>query len=215
MSETVRQKVARLKAEESVRDRQIARIVKRLRAVRTRRHKLRVAIRKWTASIKQTTRPFEVGVFSVVNQSDRIGGVEGIDLIVLHDTEGGTLDGIRSWFDNVKSKVSAHVVVDRDGRSIRCVPDERKAWHVASFNSRALGIEQIGFATQTKWPEEQLLKTAEYIAYWSRKYGIPIVHSTTNGVCQHRDLGQAGGGHDDCGNAYPFAHVLALARAMR
>jgi hypothetical protein len=33
-----------------------------------------------------------------------------------------------------------------------------------------------------------------------------------HGVCQHVDLGAAGGGHHDCGSAYPFEAVLAMAR---
>ena len=213
--ETVAQKVRRLKAEETIRDRQIKKLQRRLAAVRSRRAKVAAAIVRWTKSVKQIKRPFEVHVWNVANQSDRIGGEKAISLIVVHDTEGGTIDGIHSWFNNPRSLASSHVLVDKDGASVQFVPDARKAWHVMAFNSRALGIEQIGFATQDSWPEQQLIKTAEYIAYWSRKYGIPITHSTSHGVCQHKDLGVAGGGHDDCGPAYPFAHVLALARAMR
>ena len=82
------------------------------------------------------------------------------------------------------------------------------------YNSKALGIEQIGYATQTSWPDAQLRTVAQYVAYWSQKYDIPLVQSTTRGVCQHKDLGAAGGGHTDCGPSYPFDRVLKMAREM-
>ena len=69
------------------------------------------------------------------------------------------------------------------------VPDEAKAWTQAAFNSVALSIEQIGHASQNRWPDAQLRNTARWLAFWSRKYGIPLERSTTRGVCQHRDLG--------------------------
>jgi hypothetical protein len=34
-------------------------------------------------------------------------------------------------------------------------------------------------------------------------------------VCQHSDLGAAGGGHHDCGPGYPFDRVLAMARDLK
>jgi hypothetical protein len=81
-----------------------------------------------------------------------------------------------------------------------------------SFNSISLGIEQIGFATQHSWPNAQLQKTAQQVASWSTKFDIPLTFSTSHGVCQHKDLGSAGGGHSDCGPDYPFDRVLAMAK---
>lgn len=133
-------------------------------------------------------------------------------VIVLHSTEGA-YDGAVSWLCNSASQASAHVVVSKTGESTRLVPDAEKAWHVASDNPFTLGIEQEGFAAQASWPDAQLETTAAWIAYWARKYDIPIVHSVTHGVCQHSDLGAAGGGHHDCGPAYPFDRVLLMARA--
>ena len=95
------------------------------------------------------------------------------------------------------------------------VPDEAKAWTQAAFNSVALSIEQIGFASQTTWPDEQLRNTASWVAHWAKRWDIPLVRSTTLGVCEHVDLGAAGGGHHDCGGAYPFDRVIALARDIQ
>lgn len=162
---------------------------------------------------------------NVVCQSDRTSGIR---LIVLHDTEGANLPGIRdleglgAYFDRSATQASSHVANDAEGNSARYVPDSRKAWHCAAFNSASLGVEQIGFASQTHWPEAQLRETARWIAYWSRKHGIPIQKGavsgsavTRSGVLRHSDLGAAGGGHHDPGPAYPLTHVLNLALKFR
>ena len=155
---------------------------------------------------------------SVVNQSSRRGLKPRI--IVLHTTEGhnrpglSDLRGLVSFFNNPSAQVSSHVANDAEGNDARIVPDEAKAFTQAAFNSIALSIEQIGFASQAEFPQAQLENTARWIAHWSRKWNIPIVHSTTNGVCQHKDLGRAGGGHVDCGPNYPLGRVLSMARSM-
>lgn len=152
----------------------------------------------------------------VRNQSSRNGIQPRI--IVLHTTESHNSAGasdllaLASWFDNPKAQASSHIGNDAEGNDIRMVPDERKAWTQAAFNSLALSIEQVGQAAQGSWPVAQLANTARWVAHWSRKYGIPLTHSTSHGVCQHSDLGVAGGGHHDCGPDYPFAKVLQLAR---
>lgn len=138
--------------------------------------------------------------------------------IVLHDTEGANIVGIRDlaglggYFDRIVTQASSNVANDAEGNSARFVPDARKAWAQASYNPDSLSVEQIGFASQTSWSEPQLRSTAKWIAYWSKKYGIPIVFSTVHGVCQHSDLGVAGGNHKDCGPKYPFERVLTMAR---
>lgn len=161
-------------------------------------------------------RPYERVKMSVVCQSSRNGATPRI--IVLHTTEGhnrpglSDLQGLGAFFDRAATQASSHVANDAEGFAAQYVPDSAKAWTQAALNPIALSIEQIGFASQTTWPDAQLDKTAQYIAYWSKKFGIPIVKSTSHGVCEHKMLGAAGGGHHDCGPAYPFEKVLARAR---
>jgi N-acetyl-anhydromuramyl-L-alanine amidase AmpD len=115
--------------------------------------------------------------------------------------------------------VSAHVCVDGEGNSAQYVPDEHKAWHAAGYNSRSLGIEQIGYASFTAalWNRNgraQLRTVARYIAYWHRKYGIAIRDARGDkraGVVTHASLHTAGG-HYDPGRHYPFRSVLSLAK---
>lgn len=72
-------------------------------------------------------------------------------LLVLHDTAGSSLEGAVSWFENPKSRVSAHLVVDRDGTLVQCVLLDHVAWHTApsdwngqgNCNGYAIGIEIV------------------------------------------------------------------------
>lgn len=165
-------------------------------------------------------RPFERVKTSVRNQSSRNGVSPKI--IVLHTTEGANipnsvtdLQGLAGWFNNPSAQASSHVGVDSDGYCAQFVPDAAKSWACAAYNSLSLNIEQIGFASQQTFTEAELNATARYIAYWSKKYDIPLTHSTVHGVCQHKDLGAAGGGHNDCGPNYPFDRVIDKAKAYR
>jgi N-acetyl-anhydromuramyl-L-alanine amidase AmpD len=173
----------------------------------------------------------------VGNQSSR----EGVKpkLIVLHtttDPKSGKsvvvrnkpglkdLKKLGAWFDDPAHAVSSHVANDAEGNDARYVKDRRKAWTVVDFNSVSLNIEQIGSSSsdRDRWLENraaQLESTARWIAYWHRRWHIPIRKAEVSGdsvvksgVTTHAALGYAGGGHHDPGPGYPFVHVLRLAR---
>lgn len=168
------------------------------------------------------------------NKSARTAGIK-LELIVLHSTESSNvpnsatdLEGVAGWFANPSAQVSAHVITDADGHSARCVPDLLKAWHVAEFNSAALGIEQIGHAADLDWSKRdaQLDETARWIARWNQRHGIPIRRGAVSGasvqaagVVTHAQLGAAGGGHTDPGTHYPVDEVIRraarFAKALR
>jgi len=64
-----------------------------------------------------------------------------------------------------------------------------------------------------------LRKCAEWVAEEASRYGIPIVALNNSqaqgggrGVCQHRNLGEWGGGHHDCGPNFPMQYVLDMAK---
>jgi N-acetyl-anhydromuramyl-L-alanine amidase AmpD len=73
--------------------------------------------------------------------SPNIGGRLNPEFIVLHDTASGlSSDGPISWLTSKASKVSAHVVVGRDGTITQLVPFDVKAWHAGQsiWNGRSL-----------------------------------------------------------------------------
>jgi hypothetical protein len=159
------------------------------------------------------------------------------ELIVLHVTTGphGTkvvrdepgikdLAELGAYFDNPLTEVSSHVANDAEGNDARYVRDGRKAWTQVAFNAVGLSIEQIGSTAYRRqnWLVNrlpQLEDTARWIAYWHRKWGIPIRRAVVSGgtvlepgVATHKQLGRPGGNHSDPGPNYPFAYVLRLAR---
>lgn len=147
------------------------------------------------------------------NQSSRSAG--GIHLMVAHDTEGANIKGVRDLiqlgdiFFPSAFQASCAVGVDAEGMSGRYVPDARKAWHCAGFNSMSLGVEQIGKASQLDWPDLQVDEAARWMAIWHHKYGIPIVHGKVEGheiirpgIVRHSELGAWGGNHGDPGSNY-------------
>lgn len=145
-------------------------------------------------------------------------------IIVLHSTESGTADhGFNDsrYLSHGSTQADIHVVVGNDGTKYRLVPDGRKAWHVAGYNSIALGIEHDGRAAQGHWPEAQLRASACQAAYWCRRYGIPVrlaLDSNGNwnglsGIVTHKSLGQTGGGHQDPGPNFPLKHYVGLVKA--
>jgi N-acetyl-anhydromuramyl-L-alanine amidase AmpD len=81
------------------------------------------------------------------------GGRMSPELIVLHETAGRLNAGSSvSWFQDPACKVSAHVVIERDGTIVQCVPFDMKAWHCdpsewrgrPHVNHFSIGVELVG-----------------------------------------------------------------------
>ena len=149
------------------------------------------------------------------------------ELLVAHDTESPNapgvqdLEAIRAWFSNPNAQASANYVDDGQGNVLEMVDPTttHMAWHVAYFNPWAIGVEQVGYASQTKWPLLQVEATARIFAHWATKYGIPIRRGKVNGctivrtgIVFHADLGLCGGGHHDPGPHYPIGLLIRLTK---
>jgi N-acetyl-anhydromuramyl-L-alanine amidase AmpD len=69
-------------------------------------------------------------------------------IIVLHCDASDNVSATLSWLASKESKVSYHVVIDRDGTAYEVVPVGKRAWHagVSSFagitdvNSHSIGL---------------------------------------------------------------------------
>jgi N-acetyl-anhydromuramyl-L-alanine amidase AmpD len=90
------------------------------------------------------------GVALPFKRSPNIGGSLKPRYIVIHDTASGLKDdGDIAWLTDKASKVSAHVVVSREGKVTQLVPFNVVAWHAGQsqwkglkfLNSYAVGIE--------------------------------------------------------------------------
>ena len=71
-------------------------------------------------------------------------------IVVIHFTYGGTARSSANWFNDPRNPgSSAHVVIERDGAVIQCVPLNRVAWHagksrwngLVGLNAHSFGIE--------------------------------------------------------------------------
>lgn len=122
-----------------------------------------------------------------------------VDLIVVHDTEGG-YSGAISWFANPASKVSAHFVLREDGaEAMQMVHLDKKAWHAVKLNSRSIGIEMAGFAAKG-FADAEWIAAARVVAWLLKEYKLPVQWAKKGvgpGFTSHYDLGASGGGHTD------------------
>ncbi len=83
------------------------------------------------------------------NHNDRRG--RPIDLLVLHYTGMDSAEAALDRLCDPAAEVSAHYLVEEDGRLWRLVPDERRAWHAgrafwageSDVNARSIGVEIV------------------------------------------------------------------------
>lgn len=156
------------------------------------------------------------------NYSSRGGA--SVRLIVLHTAEGArTYQSLGSFFGSSSSGVSSQVGIDDTPGTVgEYVKRQNKAWTQGNANPIATSAELCAFASWSaaEWNKHSTMleNTARWIAEEAAAFGIPIVkltpaqaQGTGRGVCQHVDLGSWGGGHTDCGKAFPIDTVLAIA----
>ncbi|MCP3135745.1 peptidoglycan recognition protein family protein [Pyxidicoccus xibeiensis] len=137
-----------------------------------------------------TTTPPKPGTFAkppVIsapspNQDSR-GGTD-IDTIVLHHTASNDGKADMAWMRNPKSKVSAHYMVDRDGKIYQLVGDDKRAWHAgkgelhgvpSDINSRSIGIELVNDGSgKTAFTEAQYKALTQLTGHLKQKYEVPL-----------------------------------------
>lgn len=127
-------------------------------------------------------------------------------IIVIHETvmsEKDTLALFKTYHSNDNSQVSYHMLVARDGRIIRVVPDESRAYgagmshfmgstlkskenSAGSINNIALHISLVspaGFEqtdSHTGYTQAQYSSLAKQILKWQLQNGIPMSRVTTH-----------------------------------
>ena len=148
------------------------------------------------------------------------GGPISPSLIVLHDTAGRlTPHSSVEWFQNQDCKVSAHVVIERDGAITQMVPFDRKAFHAGQskwdgrtfLNGFSVGIEIVSpgklDATGKAWFGACTTEGIEHKATdvhgdgWWLPYTeaqIASVVSVCRALCEHYPEGNEIIGHHHC-----------------
>ena len=117
------------------------------------------------------------------NRSKKERRKKDIKLIIIHYT--GMQSGIESLkrLKNPKFKVSCHYFIDRKGKLLRIVEDNRIAWHAGksrwknftNLNNNSLGIELVNKGHEhgyQKFPEVQIKTLVKLCIFLKKKYKI-------------------------------------------
>jgi N-acetylmuramoyl-L-alanine amidase len=142
----------------------------------------------------------------------------GIDMIVLHYT--GMLSGEEAIarLCDPAAKVSAHYVVEEDGRIFRLVDEEKRAWHAGisswrgegEINARSIGIEIVNPGHEwgyRPFPAPQVDAVAALVKDIRRRRKIAPAR-----VVGHSDV--APGRKEDPGELFPWARLAAEGSAL-
>ncbi|MBR9826717.1 MAG: N-acetylmuramoyl-L-alanine amidase [Alphaproteobacteria bacterium] len=136
-----------------------------------------------------------------------------VSLIILHYTgmENGpvALERMR----DPEAQVSAHYMVEEDGRVFRLVADEKRAWHAgvsswlgeSDLNSASIGIEIVNGGHDfglPAYPDVQIEAVIALLGDLMSRWSIPA-----NRVIGHSDI--APGRKQDPGEHFPWARLVA------
>jgi hypothetical protein len=114
--------------------------------------------------------------------------------------EGGYAGSV-AWLCQRAAGASAHLCMSDDGAEVsQLAPLQYKAWAQCAFNSRGVSLEIPGRTAQGI-PPSRWRAAALILGWLCVAYDVPPVWAKGGqgrGLCQHHDLGAAGGGHVDC-----------------
>jgi len=117
--------------------------------------------------------------------SPYVGGAlpQSVKIAVVHFTYGAGAKSSANWFKDPKNPgSSAHVVIDRDGTVIQCVPFSTIAWHAGKSRLRDLvGLNQYSIGIElANWG--YLARSGEgWASYSGAKIAKPFIGAHKNG----------------------------------
>ena len=140
------------------------------------------------------------------------------DMIVLHYTGMPTGEAALAKMCDPAAKVSAHYMVEEDGRIFSLVPEERRAWHAGKsfwkgqtdINAVSVGIEVVNPGHEfgyRPFPEVQIEALADLIADVRSRWTIPDAR-----ILGHADV--APDRKEDPGELFPWKHLSELGHGL-
>jgi N-acetylmuramoyl-L-alanine amidase len=144
--------------------------------------------------------------------------VAPVSMIVLHYTGMETGEAALARLRDPEAKVSAHYLVEEDGRIFRLVDEEHRAWHagrshwrgVTDVNSASIGIEIVNPGHEfgyRDFPEVQVNAVIRLVA------DVKDRHQVTRGnVVGHSDIAPTR--KKDPGERFPWAKLARLRLAL-
>jgi N-acetyl-anhydromuramyl-L-alanine amidase AmpD len=107
---------------------------------------------------------------------NRPDGNDAVDMILVHDTEGGWNASVATLqYDAGKS---VHYIIDADGSRVgQFIPETYTGWHAGNYfyNKRSVGIEHVGYAANKAGYDAKLYqKSAELVASIRSRFTVPL-----------------------------------------
>jgi N-acetylmuramoyl-L-alanine amidase len=140
------------------------------------------------------------------------------DMVVVHYTGMATGEAALARLRDPDAEVSAHYLIEEDGRLFRLVPEERRAWHAGvsfwkgqtALNAVSIGIELVNPGHEfgyRPFPEAQIAVLIDLIADIRERWTVP------NGrILGHSDI--APGRRSDPGELFPWARLAAAGHGL-
>ena len=141
-----------------------------------------------------------------------------VSMLVLHYTGMEDGDAAVERLRNPESKVSCHYLVHEDGRVLRMVPEDKRAWHagrswwrgVMDVNSASIGIEIVNPGHEfgyRPFSEEQMDVLVPLVADIVKRHDIPRAN-----VVGHSDV--APSRKEDPGELFDWARLAKVGLAL-
>jgi N-acetylmuramoyl-L-alanine amidase len=140
------------------------------------------------------------------------------DMAVIHYTGMQSGEAALARLRDPEAKVSAHYVIEEDGRLFRLVPEERRAWHAGvsfwkgqtGLNQASIGIELVNPGHEfglRPFPEAQITVLIDLLADIRERWTIP-----DSRILGHSDL--APNRRRDPGELFPWARLAAAGHGL-
>ena len=140
------------------------------------------------------------------------------DILVLHYTGMKTGEEAIERLRDPEARVSAHYVVEEDGRIFRLVPEERRAWHAGvsfwkgerNINGVSIGIEIVNPGHEfgyRPFPDAQIAAVIDLVADIRSRWQIG-----DDRIVGHSDV--APGRKDDPGELFPWKRLAEAGHGL-
>lgn len=119
-------------------------------------------------------------------------GSRPITCVIIHATATSGIDSPKAWLCNPESKVSAHYLIGKDGKTYQLVAENDIAWHAGesawrgknNVNAFSIGIELVNANDEKDpYPESQVETCAQLVAAICNGNGIAC-----QDVVGHKDI---------------------------
>ncbi|MFL4902350.1 N-acetylmuramoyl-L-alanine amidase [Streptomyces sp. MMS24-I2-30] len=140
---------------------------------------------------------------------------QGIDYIVIHDTEG-TWDGVLNLIQDPAYVSWNYTIRSTDGLIAQHVKAKDVAWHAGNWyvNAKSVGIEHEGFlASPDAWYTEAMYRSsARLVKYLAAEYGVPLdrQHILGHDNVPGPTTSSVPGMHTDPGPYWDWRHYFEL-----